>query len=193
MRSHLCCNKQYFNDQSKEICVTESEDDYGILGDPFFRAVLVVHDLTKSDAPKMGFGQLSSSFTPSSNGIVLQKEREPITVESEQSLFVQQEGAMIKAADETRKVTSTDRLRYYTTVGVGTPAQTRTVQIDTGSTWFAVISEEPVDGGAIAAGILIPLIILGSAAGVFWMKKEGKACFAGKGGGDDAYAYRGAI
>lgn len=149
-------------------CV-EPTDETMILGDPWFRKFVVMHDLTDLDDRKMGLAPRSASYRlgATTDRSILTPGHEPHSLHQVSKVHAQRkvrDGAFTQALHETKKsmaraselhatslvdkvaVKSQSMVTYNIQLAVGTPAQPLQVIFDTGSFMLAIFAEAPPKG-----------------------------------------------
>jgi hypothetical protein len=183
-------------------CLLSSGSEELALGDPFFREVLVVHDLSNKASPRLGFARKNPAYNPATlTPSSLYGESHTISQlrasfathflgvqDNEESVTTLPLVKMPRTGDkrnikrnalvDTVPTTTPDKNIYYTALSVGTPRQSPfIVQVDTGSSLTAIFVEQ----GSVTPGwqialftIFIILLFAGIVTGgiIFYRRKK---------------------
>lgn len=142
-----------------EACIEEGSLSQIILGDPFFRAIFVAHDLSNVDDVKVGLAPRNASYVPvASNTAPLGASGTRHAMQrvvARDGRLVRSRGTaagsrMIRLSSRSAAEPDTDpaaapvvsvgAIQYMVNVTVGSPPQTLLVMVDTGSSWFWVMT-----------------------------------------------------
>eukprot|EP00003_Mantamonas_plastica_P020247 TRINITY_DN3273_c0_g1_i1.p1 TRINITY_DN3273_c0_g1~~TRINITY_DN3273_c0_g1_i1.p1 ORF type:complete len:265 (-),score=57.57 TRINITY_DN3273_c0_g1_i1:20-814(-) len=140
-----------FHSESKNIsdwreCVAQDTEipDLFLLGDVFFRNVVVMHNLTDSSKPTISLAAQKPGYL---NGSVSQTQFElkRHKVQDHTRASSGQNGRFhVLSMEEKVELQNMDQLQYTIPVSIGTPRQDFRVVVDTGSSTFAVFVDESV-------------------------------------------------
>lgn len=164
-----------------------SQPDLLTLGDPFFRNVLVIHNLTDRGNVTIGFANQNSKYNHSSGGVVASANElrqkistwesnhtfpppEKLAAEKLSKLCLWRKRAPpFNARVDTISTQTPDGTIYYTILSAGTPRQSPfIVQIDTGSSLTAIFSDDhpPPPAWQIALFSLAVIFSFGALVGL---------------------------
>jgi hypothetical protein len=123
-----------------------------ILGDPVFRAFLVLHDFTDIDHPRVGLAPRNHNYAialDDSEKLHLEKSVRHIPLES-QGIGV----------------------RYYANVGIGTPSQGQRMLVDTGSVLLAVLPSYESPNGFQLVWVIPTIIAVSLGSAALWVVRR---------------------
>ncbi|EKX36378.1 aspartic endopeptidase, secreted [Guillardia theta CCMP2712] len=134
-------------------CVQKTPSSYAgiLLGDVVFRSLVVEFDLTKPKAPMIGIAPRNPRYVPIAPG-EQDELKLPIVKQHRGEIEVEEsaDDAARKGIDHVAVGMNRMRTQYFCNVSVGSPRQSFTVLIDTGSSTLAIFAKLPPNQGGLA-------------------------------------------